>query len=33
MVDTQKLTIGVLGAMYPIWRVTRMWSAVALAPA
>jgi putative ABC transport system permease protein len=27
------VTIGVLGAVYPIWRVTRMWSAVALAPA
>jgi putative ABC transport system permease protein len=26
------VTIGVLGAVYPIWRVTRMWSAVALAP-
>ena len=27
------VTIGVLGAVYPIWRVTRMWSAVSLAPA
>jgi putative ABC transport system permease protein len=27
------VTIGVLGAVYPIWRVTRVWSAVALAPA
>ncbi len=26
------VTIGVLGAVYPIWRVTRMWSAIALAP-
>jgi putative ABC transport system permease protein len=26
------VTIGVLGAVYPIWRVTRTWSAVALAP-
>jgi putative ABC transport system permease protein len=26
------VAIGVLGAVYPIWRVTRMWSAVALAP-
>ena len=26
------ITIGVLGAVYPTWRVTRMWSAVALAP-
>jgi putative ABC transport system permease protein len=25
------VTIGVLGAIYPIWRVTRMRSAVALA--
>ncbi|HZU60341.1 MAG TPA: ABC transporter permease, partial [Solirubrobacteraceae bacterium] len=26
------MVIGILGAAYPIWRVTRMWSAVALAP-
>ena len=26
------VTIGVLGAVYPIWRVTRTWSAAALAP-
>jgi ABC-type antimicrobial peptide transport system permease subunit len=25
------VTIGVIGAIYPIWRVTRMRSAVALA--
>jgi putative ABC transport system permease protein len=25
------VTIGVLGALFPIWRVTRMWSATALA--
>jgi putative ABC transport system permease protein len=27
------VAIGVLGAVYPIWRVTRISSAVALAPA
>ena len=27
------VTIGVLGAVYPIWRVTRIRSAAALAPA
>ena len=27
------VTIGVLGALYPIWRVTRISSAAALAPA
>jgi hypothetical protein len=27
------VTIGVVGAIYPIWRVTRIRSATALAPA
>ena len=26
------VTIGVIGAIYPVWRVTRIWSATALAP-
>ena len=26
------ITIGVLGAVYPVWRVRRMWAAAALAP-
>ena len=27
------MTIGVIGALYPIWRARRMWAAAALAPA
>ena len=26
------MTIGVIGAAYPVWRVTRMWAAGALGP-
>lgn len=27
------ITIGVIGGIYPVWRVTRVWSAAGLAPA